>query len=137
MIEPADARDEYVNLMRWRLEQVLGYRWTHQLEIRNTRDLPIYHLIFATDSKAGHDIMSYLYDQAAAEFPAMAREARTLRDPLKREAQGQFDLLNRRSSVRVCGPVFSPDRSERQRLYIHEPPDEPRAHDVSTCPYCN
>lgn len=25
---PADAREEYVNLMRWRLEHVLGYRCT-------------------------------------------------------------------------------------------------------------
>jgi three-Cys-motif partner protein len=30
----AEAREEYVNLLRWRLEQDLGYRWTHPLEIR-------------------------------------------------------------------------------------------------------
>ena len=57
-IEAAEARGEYVNLMRWRLERELGYRWTHQLEIRNTGGVPLYHLIFATDSEAGHLIIS-------------------------------------------------------------------------------
>ncbi|HEY1734656.1 MAG TPA: hypothetical protein VGG23_09425, partial [Acidimicrobiales bacterium] len=55
---------------------------------RNTRDLPLYHMIFATDSKPGHNIMTHLYDQAAAEFPAMAQEARSLRARLTQEAQG-------------------------------------------------
>lgn len=34
-LSPGYAREEYVNLMRWRLEHVLGYRWTHPLEIFN------------------------------------------------------------------------------------------------------
>lgn len=136
-IEPADARDEYVNLMRWRLERELGYRWTHQLEIRNTRDLPIYHMIFATDSKPGHEIMTYLYDQAAAEFPAMARQARSLRDRLKREAQGQFDLFSTLDEAVSAISPARPSGGERRGLYIHEPPDEPRPHGLPTCPYCN
>jgi three-Cys-motif partner protein len=134
-IEPADARTEYVNLMRWRLEHLLGYTRTHQLEIRNSRDVPIYHMIFATDSKAGNDIMSYLYDQAASEFPAMAQEARSRRDRLRREAQGQFPLFPTPDS-----PPQPTPRSEsggHQRLYVHEPPDEPRGHDPMTCPYCS
>ena len=41
-IEPAEARVEYVNLMRWRLEQVLGYHWTDPLEIRTRVTCPFY-----------------------------------------------------------------------------------------------
>ena len=36
-ITRAEAREEYVNLMRWRLERDLGYRFTHPLELKNTR----------------------------------------------------------------------------------------------------
>ena len=138
-IAPADAREEYVNLMRWRLEGALGYRWTHQLEIRNTGGVPIYHLIFATDSEPGHNIMTHLYDQAAAEFPAMAQAARSLRVRRRREAHGQYDLFSTLDpeDPDVLGiPVPTPSTATRQRLYVHEPPDEPRVHDTQTCPYC-
>jgi three-Cys-motif partner protein len=36
-ITGGDAREEYVNLMRWRLERDLGYRSTHPFELKNTR----------------------------------------------------------------------------------------------------
>ena len=74
-ISGADAREEYVNLMRWRLERVLGYRWTHPLEMKDTRGLPLYHMIFATDNEAGTQIMEHLYSTAAAAIPAMQKEA--------------------------------------------------------------
>ena len=135
-IAPADAREEYVNLMRWRLEDALGYRWTHQLEICNTGGVPLYHMIFATDSKAGHDIMTHLYDQAADEFPAMAKAARSFRARRRLEAQGQYDLFSTlEPPEEPLAPTPSP--AIRQRLYVHEPPDEPRAHDTNTCPYCD
>ena len=38
---PAEAREKYVNLMRWRLESSLGYRFTHPFELRNLRDVPL------------------------------------------------------------------------------------------------
>ena len=71
----ADAREEYVNLMRSRLERVLGYRWTHPLELKTTGGIPVYHMIFATDHDAGTRIMEHLYRTAAAEIPAMRKEA--------------------------------------------------------------
>ncbi len=135
-IEVAEARDEYVNLMRWRLEGELGYRWTHQLEIRNTGGVPLYHLIFATDSEAGHKIMTHLYDQAAAEFPAMAQQARSLRERCRREAYGQYDLFSTLDPDDVPLAVSS-SGAPRKRLYLHEPPDEPRTHDARSCPYCH
>lgn len=74
-LTPAQARYEYVNLMRWRLIAELGYRWAHTFEVKNESDHPIYHLIFATDSVPGNDIMTSLYEKAAVRFPQMREEA--------------------------------------------------------------
>ena len=74
-LEPSQARMEYVNLMRWRLEKLLGYRRTHPFEVRNEQGGPIYHLIFGTDNEAGDRIMSHLYGRALQEFPRMRQQA--------------------------------------------------------------
>jgi hypothetical protein len=74
-LQPSEARLEYVNLMRWRLESVLGYRRTHPFEVRNEQGRPIYYLIFATDNEAGDRIMSHLYGRALDEFPRMRQQA--------------------------------------------------------------
>lgn len=71
-----DAKEEYVNLMRWRLMHDLGYGKTHPFELKNTGGGTIYHMIFATDNAAGDRIMSDLYSSAAQTMPAMQREAR-------------------------------------------------------------
>lgn len=68
-IDGAESRERYVELMRWRLEVDLGYTWTHALEFRNTRNGPIYHMIFATDNPAGNRIMQHLYGKTLAEMP--------------------------------------------------------------------
>jgi three-Cys-motif partner protein len=109
------AREEYVNLMRWRLQNVLGYRWTHPLEIFNERGVPIYHMIFATDHQAGDRIMTNLYNQAANEFPAMRHQARVLRAGLIEQAQGIQTLFDMPSAA----PVGD------ERLYEHVPPWAP------------
>jgi three-Cys-motif partner protein len=74
-LAPAEARSEYVNLMRWRLQTLLGYAWTHALEVHNEQGRPIYHLIFATDHDAGDRIMRHLYGRALEEFPRMRQQA--------------------------------------------------------------
>jgi three-Cys-motif partner protein len=135
-ITPAVAKDEYVNLMRWRLEQRLGYKWTHQLELRNESNRPIYHLIFATDSEPGHKIMSHLYDRAAEEFPEMAAQARANRARVARHASGQFDLFES-SGIEEPAPPQAKHGSAKGRLYVHEPPEAPRAHGEGGCVYCD
>jgi three-Cys-motif partner protein len=101
------AREEYVNLMRWRLENELGYRYTHAFEIKNTQGVPIYHMIFATDNDAGTRIMTSIYAQAARDFPDMQREARD-----RASGQGALD--------------FDVPTGEPDTKYQHEPPWEPR-----------
>lgn len=80
VLSPEGMRAEFVNLYRWRLEQSLGYRSTHALQIVNTAGHPVYTLVFATDSSPGDAIMSHLYGSATTttipELQARARVAR-------------------------------------------------------------
>ncbi len=48
LLSSAQARDEMRNLMRWRLERILGYRHSLLLTLRNTRQTEMYDMIFAT-----------------------------------------------------------------------------------------
>lgn len=118
-LTPAEAREEYVNLMRWRLEQLLGYTWTHPLEIFNERGHSIYHMIFATDHPAGNRIMTDLYNKAANEFPAMRRAARQRRQRLAEEAAGIQSLFGNGAND-LAAPIAS-----NEKLYKHEPPTVP------------
>lgn len=101
------AREEYVNLMRWRLEQDLGYRYTHPFELCNTTGSPLYHMILATDNDAGTRIMSAIYTNAAQTVPEMRQEARD-----RRQGQQAFS--------------FDVDVAAEQASYTYEPPWEPR-----------
>lgn len=118
-IRPSDAREEYLNLIRWRIENQLSYNWTHYIEVRNEAGSIIYYLIFATDHEAGDRIIRHLYAEASAEFPRMREEARRLRQDIEEEQRGVTSL-------------FGPDHDELrappqpgERFYHHEPPWRP------------
>jgi len=102
------ARAEYVNLMRWRLERELGYRWTHPFEIKNTVGATLYHMIFATDNDAGTQIMRAIYANAAKDIPEMLQEVRDRR-------RGQLTL-----------ELDAPFLDATDAGYQYEPPWEPR-----------
>lgn len=91
-IEGSEARNRFVNLMRWRLEEDLGYEWTHPLEIKNLKGNPIYHMILATDNQAGTDIMSDLYTGAAKRIPQMREEALAQRRAVEQERLFEVEL---------------------------------------------
>lgn len=118
-LQPGEARDEYVNLMRWRLENVLGYQWTHPLEIFNERGHSIYHMVFATDHEVGNRIMTDLYGRAANEFPAMREAARRRRARLAEEKSGVHNLFGA-DLDELQAPLA---RSER--LYQHSAAEPP------------
>jgi three-Cys-motif partner protein len=103
----AQAREEYVNLMRWMLETKLSYRWTHPLRVEDLRRRPVYHMILATDNEAGTKIMSDIYSKAAAENPE-------LYDQAFQELTGQFRLI----------PVSDVAPIEKYR-YTYSPPLPP------------
>lgn len=98
------AREAFVNLMRWQLEQQLGYASTHALEVKNSGGTSVYHMVFATDHDAGDRIIRSLYAKAASALPEMAQEAREL-------TSGVFSLFP------TAGEVAPP--------YEHEAPIAP------------
>jgi three-Cys-motif partner protein len=118
-LTPGDARDEYVNLMQWRLEQVLGYTWTHPLEVFNEQGSSIYHMIFATDHPLGTKIMTNLYTTALAEFPAMRQAARQHRARIEAEAEGIHTLFGEQ-----LDELRTPLR-RGERFYEYTPPWPP------------
>ena len=113
-----EAREEYLNLMRWRLETVLGYRWTHPLELKNTRGTSLYFMIFATSNEVGHRIMSHLYSTAAKQFPAMQAEAKSRLEQIEEEHTGVMRLF-------TVDPGPTAPESKDDRFYVHEPPSRP------------
>jgi hypothetical protein len=119
-ITPAEAREEYVNLMRWRLQTVLGYVWTHPLEVLNERGGPLYHMIFATDHDAGDRIMRHLYAQAAADFPAMREAARSRRARDRERNAGVMSLFEEPPDLDLRAPV-----GRGEHFYEYVPPWPP------------
>jgi three-Cys-motif partner protein len=88
VLDPERTRDELTNLMRWRLETALGYKFTHTLRLTNLQGTPLYDMIFATDHEVGDKIMSDVYRAAAARFPRMRQEIRARRRDQSEAALG-------------------------------------------------
>lgn len=117
-IDPTQARNEYLNLMRWRLESILGYKWTLPIEVKNGSGTTIYYMIFATDHEAGDRIMRSIYNRAAGEFPKMRAEARSLRNYIENKKRGQSALFEWEEEL-----LFPIEKDER--FYLHDPPSRP------------
>lgn len=112
-ISAADLRADLVNLMRWRLETELGYAVTHTFEMKNTRGVPLYEMIFATDDKTGNKIMRSIYEKAARVQPQMKAQAQAKKQAVKDEKSGMIGLFE------PLVPVLS------GKLYEHQPPWDP------------
>jgi three-Cys-motif partner protein len=112
-LEAEAARYEYTNLMRWRIERVLGYERTHSLEIKNTSGVYLYDLIFATDNAVGDRIMSDVYNAALAQNERMRQDALERRRESRTGESRLFDLGDIRST------------SDTDLRYVHEPPERP------------
>ena len=120
-ISAEQYRDEMVNLLRWRLEHVLGYRVTARIPMRMTNGVAIYDMVFATDHWVGNKIMTSLYRKAAQREPRMIAEARTRefrRRAREREARtGQFDLFGDVEDLSLVSAV----RPEEVATYSWDP----------------
>jgi three-Cys-motif partner protein len=100
VLDAERARDELTNLMRWRLENALGYKFTHTLRLTNAHGTPLYDMIFATDHAVGDKIMSDVYRGAAARFPRMRQEIRARRRDRDEAALGLEGLWSHADLVR-------------------------------------
>jgi hypothetical protein len=121
ILDPASARAEWVNLMRWRLQTFLGYAESHAFTMKNTGGQDLYDMIFVTDNNAGDKIMRYLYGRAVTEHEDMRQYALALRrDKRLLDKQGidaMFDI-----TPGLIGPKAD---IEPSRMYKPEPPREP------------
>jgi hypothetical protein len=94
VITAAEYRDEMVNLMRWRLENSLGYQMTARIPMRMPSGMPIYDMIFATDHPVGNKIMTHLYRRAAKRNDDMLKELRVRAKEKRDEEAGQSSLFS-------------------------------------------
>jgi len=93
-----DFGAELTNLMRWRMEKVLGYKSTRTFKVVNTSGREIFDMIFATDHNAGDAIMKWCYKKAERQQPALRLKAKLSRQQEKREQKlgelGLFDVAD-------------------------------------------
>lgn len=94
LLSPEQWRTELVNLMRWRLHQVLDYKESLALTVRNTNGSDLYDMIFVTDHPVGERIMKHLYGKSWAQQEAMRQHALAVRRTRKRSAQGEAPLFD-------------------------------------------
>ena len=108
------TRAEYVNLLRWRLQNKLGYKITHPLTLTNATGAPVYTMVFATDHDAGATIMRDIYSHAHVnEIPQLRGVALAHREQARQDATGIQSLF--------VPPAPSVAASE----YVHTEPWEP------------
>lgn len=125
VLDPAQTRLELLNLMRWRLQNELGYRATYPFTMKNTGGQDIYHMIFVSDHPVGDKVMRYLYDKALAEHEVMRQTALARRRLKKQseeaEAMGAVGLFD----VDPADIKFSGSPADLARVYIPEAPHAP------------
>jgi hypothetical protein len=73
-----DSWLHYVELYRLRLLG-LGYKHTAAIEVRNTNNVVLYHMVFATGHPAGARIMGAILEKARQVLPQMVNEEREAR----------------------------------------------------------
>jgi three-Cys-motif partner protein len=107
-------RAELTNLMRWQMENELGYKKTRSFEVKNTSGREIFDMIFATDHDVGDKIMKSVYQKAERQQPALRLQARLQRKQAQEEGEGTFGLFD------------SAELTEMEDAGFHvEPLDEP------------
>lgn len=116
-LSPARAREEYVNLYRWRIEKELGYAVTHFIEMKNTNGSPLYHLILATDNQAGSTIIADVYRKSTPKHKATRHVARERQKLSRKQEQGQDNFFSAEELA-----VNDPSNEE---VYTHRPPWPP------------
>ncbi|KAA1248560.1 three-Cys-motif partner protein TcmP [Mycobacterium simiae] len=92
-ISASEYRAEMVNLMRVRLEDDLGYQFTHRIPMRMPNDVEVYDMVFATDHWAGDNIMRHLYNRAAQREEGMMLQARNAKREKETDARGEVGLF--------------------------------------------
>ena len=112
-------RAELTNLMRWRLETVLGYKTTMVFKVTNTGGSEIFDMIFATDHPVGEKIMKDIYSKAMQRQPDLRQRALLQRRQDREEERGLFGMFD----LDEIAP--EPGQSQVRVEYEHVPPTPP------------
>jgi three-Cys-motif partner protein len=90
-IRGEDSWLHYVELYRLGLAR-LGYEYSSAIEVRNTSNVVLYHLVFATGHPAGANIMKAIQARARQVLPAMVDAERRRRSSHGARLFGESDL---------------------------------------------
>lgn len=104
-------RHELVNLMRWRLENDLGYTTTIPLEFTNTNGVPIYTVIFASANATGNKIMESVFAKHGVALEKMRTTTKIERRVAKDRDEGLFgaeELVEMVTRAPVREPLAPP-----------------------------
>jgi three-Cys-motif partner protein len=110
-ITPEEYRDEMVNLLRWQLEQELGYAMTARIPMNMPNNMPIYDMVFATDHPVGNKIMTDLYQRAAEREPEMIQEAKARARRQREDKAGKIPLFDMEPDIPIERITWEPSRS--------------------------
>jgi len=104
LLTGAQFRAELTNLMRWRLQEDLGYWMTLTFQVTNTGGSEVFDMIFATDHRVGLKIMTDLYNAARRRQPVLHNQAQLQRRDKKLEDDGIQALFE----LSELGPAAAP-----------------------------
>lgn len=123
LLSPADMRAELINLMRYRLEHVLGYKTTHAFTMKNTGGQDLYTMIFVTDHDAGARIMRSIYGKALGRHEQMRHDARARLNHKRAEEVNQANGVDGLFDIPIEQVRAKPVSDDQ--VYQHQPPWEP------------
>lgn len=123
LLSPADVRTELINLMRYRLEWVLGYKTTHTFTMKNTHGNDLYTMIFATDHDAGDRIMRSIYGKALGRHEQMRQDAHARQKYKRAEELNRADGVAGLFDISIDQVHAKPVADDR--VYEHHPAWEP------------
>lgn len=112
LLDGAEFKAELVNLMRWKLQHELGYKYTIPLQLETADRRPLYTMLFASAHDAGQRIMSSVLQLADKEIKTIQDAVR-----LAKLDTGEPTLLELDESWMSPGTPRS--------LVSFEPPQEP------------
>lgn len=98
-ISAPESRFYYVELFRYQLKNILGYKTTMALPFKSTTGTPQYSLVFATDHDAGKNIMEWVFGNTAEALFEDRISAQLKQEQEKRLGKGNPSLFDSQAAI--------------------------------------
>lgn len=122
LLTGSEAKDEFVNLMRWRLEKVLGYNRTLPLKMARPDGQGLYTMIFATNHDVGEQIMQSVLAGAEVEQQQLIRATKTRRALVRADRKTASEAFPGFDELLVSGNSANDGAAQLLRLDQPVPP---------------